>query len=61
MRDRRLAPGTLSRALPTLVLAAVAVTLVLSSTAVAAFLKITARTPRARAVTLRSVFLPRLR
>ena len=45
MRDRRLAPGTLGRALPTLVLAAVAVTLVLSSTAVAAFLKITARTP----------------
>jgi hypothetical protein len=25
------------------------------------FLKITARTPKARAVTLRSVFLPRLR
>jgi hypothetical protein len=68
--------GTLRKALPTLVLAAVAAALALSATAVAEpivvpvtkgmfgkrrFLKIAARTPKARAVALRSVSLPRLR
>jgi hypothetical protein len=68
--------GALRKALPTLVLAAIAAALALSATAVAEpivtlvtkrmfgkrlFLKIAARTPKARAVALRSVSLPRLR